>query len=257
MSVAEAGPVDAPRGGPRLHVRELEIDRRDRDGANRKIHVEAGTPRPLIGQPAAERRTEDRRDAPHGREQADISAAFGRGEDVADDREEEADHHAGANPLQSAKENQLSHAVERHERQRAGGAAQRRCDDKQDRAEQEERLAPVNVGQAREDRHRERRRQEIHRGHPRIAIEAGQRRDDARFCRADDRLIDGGEERRQHQADERADQLRPREAHEPGGSEFLGGRVLLDLGYLERRRHLGTIYFPFLIAVTCPVTPRP
>ena len=90
----EPGPVEPPRRASRLHVRELEIDRRDRDGADRQIDPEARAPRPVVGEPAAQRRPEDRRHAPHGGEQALIAAAFGRREDVADDREQQAHHHA-------------------------------------------------------------------------------------------------------------------------------------------------------------------
>ena len=60
---------------------------------------------------------------------------------------------------------------------------------------QKERLASVDVGQAGEDRHRHGRRQQVGGGDPRIAIEARELRDDARLGRADDRLIDGREQR--------------------------------------------------------------
>ena len=69
-------------------------------------------------------------------------------------------------------------------------------------------------------------------GHPRVAVEAGQRRDDARFGGADDRLIDGREQRREQQTDERADQLRPRQPHD-------AGRVVLGFGVC---RHGAILY---------------
>ena len=122
----EAGPVELRVDAARLHVRKLEVDRGDRDGADRQVDPEAGAPRPLVGQPAAERRAEDRRDAPDRGEQPLIAAALRRRKDVADDREQQAHDHAGANALQAAKQNQLAHAVERQERQLARRAAQRR-----------------------------------------------------------------------------------------------------------------------------------
>ena len=190
----ETRPVDAPRCRPGLHVRELEVDRGDGDGADREIHPEARAPRPLIGEPSPERRSEDRRHAPHGGEQADVPPALGRREDVADDREEQSHHHAGADTLQAAEQNQLIHPVDRNEREVAGKAAQRRRHDEQDRAEEEERLAAVDIREAREDRNRQRRRQQVRRGDPRVAIEARERGDDARLRRADDRLVDRGEQ---------------------------------------------------------------
>ena len=133
-------------------------------------------------------------------------------------------------PCSAAEENQLAHAVDRHERERAGGAAQRRGHHEQRRAEQEERLASVNVREAREDRHRQRRRQEIRRRDPGIAIEAGQRRDDPRLRGADDRLIDGRQQRRERESDERSDKLRLREPHH-------SGRVELSILRGRRRGH--------------------
>ena len=53
-----------------------------------------------------------------------------------------------------------------------------------------------------------RRRQQVGRRDPRIAIEPGQRRDDARLRGADDRLIDGGEQRREQQPGQGPHQLR-------------------------------------------------
>ncbi len=87
----ESGPVQDVIDPARLHVRELEVNRRHRHGAERQIDVEAGAPRPVVGQPAAERRTENRRDAPQRGKESLVLAALDRRKDVADDREQNAD----------------------------------------------------------------------------------------------------------------------------------------------------------------------
>jgi len=198
----------------RLHIREFEVDRRHRNDAERQIDVEASAPRPMVRQPTAERWTEDRRDAPQRGEESLVASALDRRKDVADDREEDADDHAAANALQSAEDDQLAHAVDRQEREFAGRAAQRGRDDEQHRAEHEERLAAVAVRQAREDRDRHGGRQHVDRRDPRVAVESLQRRNDARLCGADDRLIDGGEQRGKQQTGHRADQLRLGQANQ-------------------------------------------
>ena len=62
------------------------MNRRKRDRTDRQVDVEAGAPRPVIGQPAAERRTEDRRDAPQRGEQPLVSSL--RSEDAVDPEQE-------------------------------------------------------------------------------------------------------------------------------------------------------------------------
>ena len=66
----ESGPVQHVSDAARCHVRELEVNRRHRDGAKRQVDVKAGAPRPVVGQPAAERRTENRRNTPQRGEQS-------------------------------------------------------------------------------------------------------------------------------------------------------------------------------------------
>ena len=191
------------------------MDRRHRQEPERQVDVEAGAPRPMVRQPAAECRTENRSHAPQRGKESLVAAALDRRKDIADDREQHADDHAAADALQSAEDDQLTHAVDRQEREFAGRAAQRRRDDEQDRAEHEERLAAVAIRQARKDRDRHGRRQHVDRRDPRVAVESLQRRDDARLRGADDRLIDGGEQRREQQAGHRADELRPGQANQP------------------------------------------
>ena len=201
----EAAPVDLMCRPAWLHVRELEVEGDQRDRADREVDVEARPPRPVVGEPPAQRRPEDRRETEDRREESLILATFLRREDVADDGEEHAGHDAGADALKTAEHDQLSHAVERQERQVARRAAEGRRGDEQDDARHEKRLAAGPVGQAGEDRQRYRRAQQVDRRHPRIAIESGQRGDDARFRRPDDGLVDGREQRREHQSGDRAD----------------------------------------------------
>ena len=96
----------------------------------------------MVRQPAAERRTENRRDAPQRGKESLVLSTLDRRKDVADDREQNADDDAAADALQSAEDDQLAHAVDRQEREFAGRAAQRRRDDEQDRAEHEKLFAP-------------------------------------------------------------------------------------------------------------------
>jgi hypothetical protein len=170
----------------------------------RQVDVEAGAPGPVVGQPSPERRPENSRHAEQRRKQALVTAAFRRREDVANDGEQDAARHAGADALESSERNQLAHPVQREERQRAGCTAQRRGHHEERGAKHEERLAPEPVRQAGEDRHRHRVRQQIDGRDPGIAIESRQRRDDARFCGADNGLIDRRKQRGQEQTRQRA-----------------------------------------------------
>jgi hypothetical protein len=66
----------------------------------------------MIGEPAAERGSENGSESPGGREKTLILAALGRRENVADDGERQAHHHASSDALQSSKNDELVHAVD-------------------------------------------------------------------------------------------------------------------------------------------------
>jgi hypothetical protein len=78
-----------------------------------------------------------------------------------------------------------------------------------------------------------RRGQQIRRRDPRVPIEAGERRDDSRLGRTDDRLIDCRQQRREQETGERPDELRSREPDDPG-------RVIRNLR--RRRCHVWSLY---------------
>src|SRR5262249_13958031 len=83
----------------------------ERHRADRHIDVEDPAPAPAVGNRAAEQRTDDR-GAPEDRgEEALPTAAFGRGEDIADDRERDWHQRARAQSLNTAEEHELTHVL--------------------------------------------------------------------------------------------------------------------------------------------------
>ena len=175
----------------------------------------------MIGEPAAECRTENRGESPHGGEDALVFATLSGREDVADDRERQSEKNACADPLNAPEQDQLIHAVER-QGNLAGGAAECRRRHKKNQARHEKPFPAVNVGKLGKDRHRNRHAKHVGGGHPRVAVEAREIGDNARLRSPDNRLIERGDEQRQKQSAERAIELRLRQTDESGRMK-LGG----------------------------------
>ena len=115
------------RGARRgLKLGELQVDGGDGDDSHRQVHVETPAPGKIIGQPAAQGGAENGGRAENGGEQALILAALDGRENIADDGEHQSEHDARAETLQSAKDDQLAHAVDGQKIHFAGRAAEGR-----------------------------------------------------------------------------------------------------------------------------------
>ncbi len=159
------------------------------------------------------------RDAEDGSEEALVLGALGGREDVGNDGKGHRGQRGGPEPLQAPEDDQLHHAAaeEVAEPRLTGHAAQGRADQKDDDAEQENRLAAVDVRELAVDRHHGGAGQQVSGGDPRVKVEAVEVGDDARQRGGDDGLV----QRRQKQAQQGADQ-----------NEDLGA-VRQDLGVID------------------------
>ena len=91
--------------------------RRQRERPERQVDVEDPPPARMVGDPAAAERTDDAREPPHSREQPLPPGALGRGEDVADEDEDQRHERPGSQPLQPPERDELVHGL--------GGARER------------------------------------------------------------------------------------------------------------------------------------
>ena len=111
---------------------------------------------------AADGRAEQERDAEHEAEEALVLAALGGREEVADDRERDREERAGAEALDAAEQHELPHLLAQ--------AGQRRADEEQRDAADQDRLAAVQVGELAVDRHGHGRGEQVDRDRPRVVV---------------------------------------------------------------------------------------
>ena len=185
----------------RGHLRD---DERDRERADRQVDEEDPVPAHVIGDHAAGERADHAGHTPHRADQAGVlGAAIGR-EQIGDDRERGDEQRARAEPLHGARGEQHLEAGRR--------AARRRAGEEDHHADQEHRLAAVDVGQLARDRDHHRRRDHVRRHDPAVQ-RVGQREVDLDRARGgrDDRLIERAEEHAEHDPGQRQRPLRRRE----------------------------------------------
>ena len=148
-----------------------------------------------------------------GHEVAGVPGPLPRRHDVADDRQDQREQPAGADALERPERRELVHR--RRER------AQHRADDEDRDGEHEQLLAAVEVAELAVDRRGDGRGDQVRRGHPGLDGEAVEVVGDGADRRADDGLVEGGQEHPEQQ---------------PGQDrEDLGVGVLTGLFRRERR----------------------
>ena len=161
--------------------------------AQRDVDVEDPVPADVVGDQAADGRTDEEREAEHGAEEALVLAALGGREDVADDGERDREQRAGAEALDAAEQDELPHLL--------GQAAQQPSRSrKMPTPMQEDRPAAEEVGQLAVDRPADRRGQQVRGERPDVDVVALQIGDDHRQGGAHDGLVEGGQEDAQQDA---------------------------------------------------------
>ena len=208
--------VDAPQRGQVQHAGD-DDDREDADG-----HVDEEHPPPArdpedrlrAREEPADDGAEHRRGAEDGEEVALVAGALPGGDEVAEDRDRERHEATRAEALHAAVDRQLVHRVR--------GAGQQRADHEDRDRDQVQRLAAVDVGELAVQRRRDRGRQQVGGGHPRLQGQAVQVVADGPDGRRDDRLVERGEEHAEHEPAEDGEDLAVRRGDER--LRFGGGR---------------------------------
>ena len=185
-----------------LDARRARVeDRADHDHrhrGDRQVDVEDPAPREVVDEEAAEERADDRRDAEDRTEDALVTAAVARRDDVADDGDRRRDQAARAEPLDRPERDQLGHVLR--------DPAEHRADEEDDDRDLERLLAPVEVAELAVERAGDRRGEQV-RGHdPGEVLEPAEVADDRRQRGRDDRLVERREEDHEHErAEDQAD----------------------------------------------------
>ena len=185
-----------------LGVRDVEHLRHHDEREDAERHVDEEHPAPagdaqdllLAGEEAARQRAEHRRRAEDGHEVALVPGALAGCHDVTDDRQRQREQPARAQALDRPERRQLVHRV--------GERARHRADhEDRDRGE-EQRLAPEQVRQLAVERRGDRGRDQVRRGGPGLQAQAVEVVGDGPDGRADDRLVERGQEHADHQTGE-------------------------------------------------------
>ena len=146
----------------------------------------------MVGDEAARGGPNDRAESEHRPEQSCCAAALRRREQVADNREHGREQDASEDALDTPEHDQLGHVL--------GQPAERGGDDEADHARQQERLTTEQVAEFAGDRRHGRRGHQVSGRHPRQPVEAVEVGHDPRDGRAHDRLVECGQQQRQHRA---------------------------------------------------------
>ena len=186
---------------PGAHGPVAQHDARDDEGdrTDGEVHVEDPAPRGVVDQEAPDKWAGDARDPEHRTEVSLVAATFGRRYDVAHDRHGEHDQAAGSESLHGAERDQLVHVLAETGQDRAG--------EEDDDGELEDPLAPVEVGDLPVERGADRRGEEVGGHDPGQAVEGVEVADDGRQCRADDGLVERGQQHPEHQTGEHDEDL--------------------------------------------------
>ena len=188
----------------RAHVRETGENNQHRDDADRDVHLEHPPPAPVVGDPAAGRRADDRAQAEDGAEQTSETSALRGREQVADHGEHGREQHATEQALHAARDDELRHVLRE--------SAQGGHDDEADHAHEQEGLSPEQVAELPGDGGHRRGGDQVGRRHPGETVQPVEVGDDPRDGRADDRLVECGQKQRQHGAGGGQDDLRSGES---------------------------------------------
>ena len=169
-------------------------DHEQTEDAERNVEPKDRGPTRMRDQERTDERSRNGRDAPDAREVALHLGARGTGVDVADHRRRERHHTAGAEPLQSAVDDEHNHVVRE--------AAEDRADQEQRDRDEDQFFAAVNVGEASVYRDRHRLREQINTEDPAEEPQSAEIADDRRDGRRNDRRLNRNHEDRQARRDE-------------------------------------------------------
>ncbi len=158
--------------------------------SERDVHEEDPAPGDVVGEDPAQRRPDERRDAPDAGDVALHLGPLGHRVDVADDRHPDRLDRAGAKPLDQPERDQSRHAPRE--------PTQYRADHEQPDAEQHDRLAAAQVGELAVDRDRDCLRKQVDREQPRELGEATEIVDDGRYGGGQDGRVDRHQPDAQH-----------------------------------------------------------
>ncbi len=177
-------------------VVQVPDDQVEGEHADGDVHQEDPAPRQVLREHAAERRGDHRRDTPDAGQVALDPAAFGDGVEVTGHGLDGAADRARADALHRAKQDQRQHVP--------GAGRQRRTEEEDGHAEDQDRFAAVEVGELAVDRDGHRLRQQVDREHPAHLIEAAEVTDHLR----DGGRQDGGVHGHQGHGEDQRDQHR-------------------------------------------------
>ena len=145
----------------------------------------------MVDEEAAEQRPGDGRDAEHRAEQALVTAAVARRDEVADDGHRDDHQAAAAEPLHGSEGDQLRHALRQ--------PAQRRAGQEEHERDLQDALAPVQVAELAVQRPDHRRGQQVGGHHPGEVLQAAEVADDRRQRRRHDRLVERRDEQHEQE----------------------------------------------------------
>lgn len=166
-------------------------DDHEGDRAERHVDVEDPAPAEVLGEDAAEQRSEDAGGAEDGAEQPLVAAALAGWHEVADDRHGEHHQPAAAQSLQGAETDELRHVL--------GDAAEHRAYQEDRDGQLEQLLPPVLVAEFAPERGGRRGGEEVGGHHPGEVVEPAEVADDGRQGGGDDGLVEGGQQHAQQQ----------------------------------------------------------
>jgi hypothetical protein len=177
-----------------LHVLVQEAaDQECRQQPDRSVHEEDPAPADRGRDDAADGRPHHGGSAPNAREQALDPGSLLALEDVARDGECDGLNRPGAETLNRAEDNQLSH--------RTREAAQHRSADEQRQTGQEDRLSAVHVGQSRVERDGDGGGEQVGRKDPAVFGETAEIPDDGGHRGRDDGRIESRDGQGRHDSD--------------------------------------------------------
>ena len=179
--------VPAARRARRQHGRD---DYHCQD-AGRQVDVEDPAPAQLIDQEAADQRADDGGGAEHRAEEALVTPALARRDEVADDGDGDDDQSAAADPLDRAKDDQLHHVL--------CDAAERGAHEKHGDRQLQHDLAAVEIAKFSVERAGDRAGEQIRRHDPGQITQAAEIGDHGWQRGRDHGLIERGEPQRQKQ----------------------------------------------------------
>ena len=174
-------------------LRQYEPGRQDGDGTHGHVHIEDPAPAPVIGNPAAQGRPNNRGKTEDRHDQALPLTALGWRKGIADDSHGNGHQCSGSQSLNAPVDDQLGHVL--------AGARQSRAGQEDDHATDKDYPPAINVGQLAIDWNRDSRGEQVGCDDPGVVLEAAQVGDDAGQGSADDRLVERSEQHTKEHAD--------------------------------------------------------